>query len=650
MDESKKLDYRIVYLDEKDSIHPEMLSKPDEIFVAATQSQALELAGSEDYLKKVDSYVHRLEDAFLGERFEKFPINKQYMITDEWFLSGGLINDERHDHTLLEFLQVLVAQDREHPFETEVDEYGCVKFDRFHRFRLRNILFNNPSLTQISNKDHSSEELWAIWKQRYEDDLSQAAKGAKAKNDNEDAKLSSEIIDSYKSQIGDFSSFVTVVKLLRSWSIDFSSKREWTTKFMFPCGPNCLFTEIDKKNTNKGTLLGGQGEVLFSMLQRAYNHGKRHASDKLGKDLFDLFLSSNDPIDSYAQIIQAVDEERGNRSRTDSEFLAYKHLDVFDHLYEDISNLMECSLGRQDLFNAISLMSVLNLIVFELEQEYKMREGMLRNRVNYALNDEVFFDDDLLTKSDISGIKTSGDVDGWFKKNLSYSLVICLDNKNKAIKDESNSSYLPNKKCSEESIKAYVRYRLDKFIELIAPYLRYKPRYDDDDRELITEIVLILLVVSKSEFNNPESKKDQIKALRESLSSCKNYNDLTSKVEKVALSRASHRNQLHTSWARFIGLLSGSRVRKPYYTISDDLLKSLVRSYLGKRPYMKLTSFLEHLKARYHFIISKQSIGNDVSNETKEALALNETSLKEKLQDLNMLITLSDYCEYIQKP
>ena len=98
-------EYSVKYLDEHDAVLKN--SGSNVIQVPANINQAQELINFNNHLAKVASYIHLLEDSFLGERYESYPDDSNQVKIQEWFISAGLHVDEREDHTFLEFLQVL---------------------------------------------------------------------------------------------------------------------------------------------------------------------------------------------------------------------------------------------------------------------------------------------------------------------------------------------------------------------------------------------------------------------------------------------------------------------------------------------------------------------------------------------------------------
>ena len=114
---------------------------------------------------------------------------------------------------------------------------------------------------------------------------------------------------------------------------------------------------------------------------------------------------------------------------------------------------------------------------------------------------------------------------------------------------------------------------------------------------------------------------------------------------------------LQLAFSKDIGLASSQGARTYYYTLSDDLLRTLIMAQLGTERLMPLNLFVAKLYEDYHFVIGPAQAATYFNGTTKSTLRLEENdfaqnyqALKEKLQRLDLLLSLSDYCEYVQNP
>ncbi|WP_308497896.1 hypothetical protein [uncultured Anaerobiospirillum sp.] len=639
-------EYSVKYLDEHDAVLKNTGSNV--IQVPANINQAQELINYTNHLAKAASYIHLLEDSFLGERYESYPDDSNQVKIQEWFISAGLHVDEREDHTFLEFLQVLKSQNAAGPFKSEVDEHGRVSFSKPHMFRLRNILYNNPSLDQMSYANSTPRELWDKWVKKYNDHVN---KTMSAKKDNEDAVINGEMLAThYEKVFPSFYAFADAVKLLRSWSIDLNSSREMGTKFLFPSGKHCVFTEVNKSNNAKSNFFAGQGEILYSILQRGFNKrasSKDETSDfDLGEELYSKFFEQADAIDQFAENLQAT-EESSSGSFTKTEFMPYKHLKIFESFYEDMSNLMQCSLSKQDLFIALGTICLLNLNVYVLEQECKMCQGYERYLIESVQSKRSAINKDDPRYLEYEQLDTPEKIEAYIEEQFNSSMMMCLDGKDQKLKKQVKERLGENALLYSKSSEAYLLHRLERFVDFTAPFLRDKDELDSEDIELLKKIICCCIGISPDD-DVDSNNKEFLEQVMDNLERAKKYKNVRDVVKFAANLRDKHMNSLHYKYSKRIGLVSGSQARYAYYDLSDNLLKTLVRATLGKEPYMMLKSFLERLKEKYNIVISKDHLDDERID--KDKLEGNVDLLKQRLQGLNMLITLSDSCEYVKKP
>lgn len=661
--------YNITTLDMDSSAIESCSESTPTIVVTASVAQALELYG-DDVLKaksnliNLDSLVRDIEDHYLGERFNDPELrNKKLSIrVEESYLSTGFDSAQAPEHTILELLRTLSAQNHENPMADEnVNEFGQVPYVKLRRLLLRKILFNNPFMDTINaQKQKASSVLWDEWIQRF-------------LSDNKDltalAKDSSSIInrDELIKRFDSFSAFAKAVNLMRSWLIDHRSSRQWSTMFLFPFGVNVLYSETDKRNTFKSNYLAGQGDLIFCMLQRAYSHG---ACIDLGHSLCEIFFDPRDVINTFAGYLnkaapelddsyvleefKKADSREGKSSGYFTSYLPYKNLPAFTRLAEDVSNLLKCQLNKQDLFIALGKIAVLNLMTYLLEQEQKMcvcREHLSMLPSNLSIPERFERISNLLLSEEHNAIADKYDI----------TLTACAqDTTIKKIINISNRSFMKNSELFNKSRSAYVRHRCELYIAMTVPFLRFKRKLDEDESRVVTNIIGAAFNYDPYEDLRKAEKAKEDKKRKVFEWNTTNCTSIIDSMVKKATTRDTHMDQLHKNMAESIGLCKGQlRGKKTniHYEISDELLRVLVMAILGDTKFMKLSSFIDQLYSRYHIVIdNSQQTPDDrnlenhrTSNEDSE-YENNLSQLKMQLHRMDMLISLSDYCDYIKNP
>lgn len=756
-DERKEIDaqiakYRLVKLAESDDAST--LDKDNEhlIYIPANMEQFLQIydiskASYLERIKHIDRFVRLIEDRFLGRRYAKNPtfLNNTLEV-EESYLGNAFHKSQLKQHTILELLQVLDSQDKQDPLSLEhVNETGQVNYVRHTRALLRHILFNNPYIGSIRADNNSVEgQKWSIWYEQF-----------KAFNDGTKiTKLDNKVATALKDKFGTFESFEKAVNLMRSWLIDHDTKRQWTTMFLFPFGTNALYKEIDSKYITKHNLFSGQGDLIFSMLQRAkhskyltktqaeqkveegliksLSHSQKatisssamhaldtastissssmHAldtasttatpsaatnatgdcsttcagaenesngdrqSDKphqvnVGKMLMERFLNDEDPIDKFAGYINQTelefksDEDEKSRDPSDpnSAYLPYLGLPVYEKLEEDFNNLLLCQLNKQHLFIALARMASLNLLVYLLEQEQKtcianeihkryyprdpggcINVNKLHDGICRCLNDEKYASE---LNDNIKALQ----------KQFDITIPVCAKgtHNTKDLLRHSKERQQFHHALFDLSRDSYVQHRAELFLALTVPFLRNSSELNKIELDTVRHILEAAFNYKVDTKNKDKDKNSSKKSFSLKVHDC---SSMIAQMVNITLDRDTHMVGLNQVLATESGLCKKVKTARTYYEMSDELLRTLVMAVLGKSECMKLTKFLEIIRERYHLVIGPDESDRkstrkalEISTNTPD-LSGNLTQLKLQLHRLDMLIYLSDYCEYVKRP
>lgn len=666
------------------------------IFIPANIDQFKKLYGKnleqfKTSLKKIDRYVRLLEDRFVGKRYPKNPVFTNKTIeAEEAYLGNAFHTNQLKQHTILELLQVLYSQDPNNPLTIETaNETGQVEFTRYTRARLRHILFNNPYVGSISaNNSLLEDEKWDAWRDQFN-----------ALNKDEKVQpITEKTTDQYKKDFGSFENFEKAINLMRSWLIDHDTKRQWTTMFLFPFGQNALYKEIDKAYDTHHNLFSGQGELIFSMLQRALNspyltktevehqledkhvqniaiHGQKAEETLVSKDtdvgqkLINRFFNEDDAINTFAGYINASSPDESPKNNKEpyalSAFLPYLDLPVYEKVKEDFNNLLYCNLNKQHLFIALARMATLNLLVYVLEQEQKM---CIANEIHRRFTPQTNGNTSVLgidaiklhdaisigTQDSELSKKLDNEIDA-LNKQFDINIPVCAKGKqeSKDVKRYSKERQQLHHSFFDLSRISYVRQRAESYLALTVPFLRNDSDLSKDDIDIVRDIVF-------SAFNyRPDiDKKYDTKGAIKNRATW-DARDCTTIIEKMVnktVGRDTHMTGLITHLAAQCGLSKLTKSVRTNYEMTDELLRTLVMAVLGKEECMKLSNFLEIIRERYHIVIGPSEKRSVVSREELESssntpdLNGNLVQLKLQLHRLDMLIYLSDYCEYVKRP
>ncbi|MHA3056590.1 hypothetical protein ACX1NT_01510 [Acinetobacter sp. ANC 5584] len=257
---------------------------------------------------------------------------------------GHRLYDEQLPHLIfLEFLGIL-ASHRDDPL-VEVEDKVVYKPQR--QLRLRGVLFNNPYINIIASSNKSDEKKWYDWFEEYQ-------KGAYAE---EDMTYLKEVFNS-------FDDFARVIELLRSSSFEMNSNKRWSSKFVFPFGPDALYEDlrIDKSETNDRRFFARTGEILYLMLCRAEN------KDELGQLLVKRLLEPDLSLNRLVKAIQGELQEAKLSKEISSQQLPIRKHDRFNLLCDDWIHILKQDIPSYDAISYLMFSASLNMLLYFLER------------------------------------------------------------------------------------------------------------------------------------------------------------------------------------------------------------------------------------------------------------------------------------------
>ena len=186
--------------------------------------------------------------------------NKVDMIVDEEIWGHRIHNEQSPWLCFLEFIGVLNAMHvdpNQHEF-LEVQP-NTLSYTPQYRLYLRNILFNNPRLVAVIKETNNDETRWKNWFRYMKDSGAGLAEGAD--------------FHYLQKRFEKFSDFVKIVDFLRGTAIEGDSNKRWSSKFVFPYGPDCFYEDvavsIKGSATNDRRFFARTGEILYLMLCRS---------------------------------------------------------------------------------------------------------------------------------------------------------------------------------------------------------------------------------------------------------------------------------------------------------------------------------------------------------------------------------------------
>ncbi|MGG5290217.1 hypothetical protein [Pseudomonas shirazensis] len=486
---------------------------------------------------------------------------------------GHRLYDEQLPHlTVLEFLGVL-GSNLDQPLRPHQDPGGSVMFKPQRQVRLRGLLFNNPYIESIAESAASDEEKWKQWFERYR-------QGATGNGDEDMTYL--------RRSFTSFDDFAKAIELLRSSSFESRSNKRWSSKFVFPFGPDALYEDlaINAKGamSNDRRFFARTGELLYLMLTRA----KRGAElgDSLARRLFDNEATMNRLVRALQGTPQGVEEPRR------SGYLPEIANNRFDQICDDWLSILDRDMPIYDALEHLIAITGLNMLLYFMERAKR-----------------VAGDDDPVE-------------------------IICeiVSKERTKVRALSGDSYQFNQGLSAKAVRALVE------------SIRLSPEWAAAESAEFPDAERVKLMRDRFQWPPSDGGDDED-------STEKSPDELVAKLADSALARhQQHVGKIHASWSRAIGLSSRRLSRRIRYAPNDRLIKSIVVSIVEDR--MQFDEFLAEAKCRYGLIIGDAEGARLVSAKfvDQEELSENRNNLEARLVSLGLVRRLSDSCSFVENP
>ena len=483
---------------------------------------------------------------------------------------GHRLYDEQLPHlAVLEFLGVLGSNANTPLLAMPTDR---VRYRPQRQIRLRGLLFNNPYVESVRERAIPDEDKWKAWKELFADDAT---------------GIGDDDMDYLRQVFLSFDDFAKAIELLRSSAFEARSNKRWSSKFVFPFGPDALYEDLRVDSggaSNDRRFFARTGELLYLMLSRA------ERGPELGQKLIERLYNSKAPMNKLVKALQG--EPQLAHDARDVGYLPYASHPRFDRLCEDWLAILSRDMPIYDALEHLITSAGLNLLMYFLECA-KTQSG------------------------DVEPVE-----------------IVCeiVSRERTKVRALSGESYQANQALSLRAVRAAVEQ-----IKLSDDWAAAEVSSDPDG-----ECVKLL----RSWFQWPPVGGDD-ESDYEGISG----DTLVSKLAEKAQSRhEQHFGKIHTAWSRAIGLSSRRLARRTRYAPNDRLLKTLVVAIVDdrmqfdeflhevRRRYGMVIGDAEGA----HLVREKQV--------DQEALSENRGNLETRLVGLGLVRRLSDSCSFVENP
>ena len=494
---------------------------------------------------------------------------------DEQIWGHRILDDQSPWILFLEFLTVAEACLRANKLFDENGVYYPLRFRPYRRLYLRNILFNNQFVDQI-DKQHNNRDAWEVWIQR----MNNEAQGDLDRN-----------FSYLKDRFSSFHNFATIVSELRDTAVDGDRNRRWSSRFVFPFGPEGLYEDLNISGTKVSREyinFGRTGELLYLMLCRS------KSAQALRAPLKKLLLR-NDYLNKLLERLQP-DRDDDLVSRGHS-YLPYIEHQCFNFLGEDWENIFTMELPGFDAYQYLVELSAFHVML-------------------YQLNTAAWFVP-----------SNSGKVH--------FVCEVIAPQKN-LVRELSISNYQQNNVLTTQAVDAYISH-----ISESDSWLAAVENSTESDAFMKCQKLL------QDEFWWPPSRSDGSRIYEGS----QNAEELLKQLRNDAWKgHQQHAGKVHRAYGGAIGLISSRGTNQLRYAPSDTFLKTLVVSNVERHKEFK--EFLKDLYERYGLIFGEQeaSIALPTEKFDQKVFQRNTERLEHRLSSMGMLHRFSDACAYVINP
>lgn len=481
---------------------------------------------------------------------------------------GHRLYDEQLPHlTVLEFLGVL-GSNTNAPLAGPSDQ---IRYRPQRQIRLRGLLFNNPFVESIRERQVSDEEKWREWTERFSEDST---------------KLGDQDMGYLRDVFASFDDFAKAIELLRSSAFEARSNKRWSSKFVFPFGPDALYEDlrIDAKGgvSNDRRFFARTGELLYLMLSRASRGPELGA--KLVERLFDPSKTMNRLVRAMQGEAQLVEGAREIGP------LPYERHPRFDRMCDDWLAILSRDMPVYDALEHLIANAGLNLLLYFLE----------------------------------CAKTVAGDADP-------VEIVCEIVAQRTKVRALSGDSYHANQALSVRAIRAEVE------------SVKLDPRWDSAMQSGNPQGECLDLM--REMFQWPTNDKDDEEYLNlpgEEL--------VSKLIEKAESRHEQHVGKIHSTWSKSIGLSSRRLARRNRYAPNDRLLKTLVITIVDGRMQFDefLSEAKKRYGIVIGDVEGARLVLNKKVDQ--EALSDNVRNLETRLVGLGLVRRLSDSCSFVENP
>lgn len=270
---------------------------------------------------------------------------------DEAIWGHRFHNDQTPWLVLLEFLAVFRSRYLAGSALNETRVNGEHERFTYHIPRmtpLKQLIFNNPHIQHIEAVGKSDGDCWNSWLSEIDGDYN---------------------FSYLNDRLRSFSRLSRIVEFFQNTAIEAHRQRRWTSRFIFPYGPNCIYADLPGKITGSPDrrFFARGGELLYLMLSRS------HDGPALAKKISGRLLRDDDRWDRVVRALLPDDYRIDPDSVTVSSigYLPFAERAEYQALADDWGRLLDLNLPGATLLDPLMRISALHMLLYMVRRSHE---------------------------------------------------------------------------------------------------------------------------------------------------------------------------------------------------------------------------------------------------------------------------------------
>ncbi|NBB80977.1 MAG: hypothetical protein GVY36_16280 [Verrucomicrobia bacterium] len=266
---------------------------------------------------------------------------------DEAIWGHRFYNDQTPWLVFLEFLSVFRSRDQVQHGLAEIRNEGAHEqftYDTPRLIPLRELIFSNPHIQHIDASEKLDGEKWDAWLKQFESDQSFAF---------------------LRDRCGEFSELARIVELFQNTAVEPHRQRRWTSRFLFPYGPYCLYADLpnNPKSSPDRRFFARGGELLYLMLSRSGE------GPEIAKLIGEKILRSDNSWNRVAKALLPDDHRIDANSVTGGiGYLPFAQRDEYKELAKTWRQLLSLDLPGNAVIDPLVRLSALHMLIYMLRR------------------------------------------------------------------------------------------------------------------------------------------------------------------------------------------------------------------------------------------------------------------------------------------